>query len=108
MLMKLTLVDSYRPTRKEYLIFNLKLGAFNFSQTVINVLAPEYQAARVYDLYNFYTLQDLTSHPAVIMLPYSVMSYRLTELYTMGIPLFIPSISADPKKSRPYLQLKIL
>jgi len=86
-----TPVDSYHPAKNEYLIFSLKLGAHAFSQTVINVLAPEYKAVRVYDLYNFYTLQDLTSHPAVIMLPYSVMSYRLTELYALGIPLFIPS-----------------
>ena len=86
-----TPVDSYHPIRKEYLIFTLKVGANAFSQTVINILEPEYKAVRVYDLYTFYSLKDLTSHPAVIMLPYSVMSYRLTELYTMGIPLFIPS-----------------
>ena len=86
-----TPVDSYHPSRNEYLIFSLKSGAHAFSQAVINILAPEYKAVRVYDLYNFYTLQDLTCHPAVIMLPYSVMSYRLTELYALGIPLFIPS-----------------
>ncbi len=54
-------------------------------------LQPEFSAERVYDIYSFYTVKDLASHPAIIMLPYSVMSYRLTELYALGIPLFMPS-----------------
>ena len=83
--------NAYNPTRKQFLIFSVKDAARHFLSNVVSFMWPEFEAVRVYDLYNFYTLQDLASHPAVIMLPYSVMSYRLTELYALGIPLFIPS-----------------
>ena len=81
----------YNPTKKEYLIFCLREGARDFIQKVKTTLAPEFSAQRVYDVYDFYTLKDLATHPAVIMLPYSVMSYRFTELYALAIPLFLPS-----------------
>ena len=81
----------YNPVKEEFLIFCLKEGGKEFIQNVKQVLQPEFKAERAYDLYKFYTVKDLTSHPAVIMLPYSVMSYRLTELYALSIPLFMPS-----------------
>ena len=81
----------YNPTRKEFLIFCLRGGGNYFIQNVKQALQPEFFAERVYDLYKFYTAKDLANHPAIIMLPYSVMSYRLTELYAMAIPLFMPS-----------------
>ena len=31
-------------------------------------------------------------HRAVIYLPYAVMSYKITELYALNIPLFFPSM----------------
>ena len=64
----------------------------NFIQGVKETLQPELSADHVHDIYNFYQSKDLVNHPGVISLPYSVMSYRTVELYTMGIPLFIPSI----------------
>ena len=81
----------YNPIKKEFLIFCLREGGRDFIQKVKMALQPEYMAERVYDVYSFYTVKDLASHPAIIMLPYSVMSYRLTELYALGIPLFMPS-----------------
>ena len=81
----------YNPTRNEFLIFCVREGAKYFISNVVSFLSPEFSAVRVYDLYTTYTLQNLASHRAVIMLPYSVMSYRLTELYALSIPLFIPS-----------------
>ena len=62
----------------------------DFVNGVQNAIKPT-KAEFVYDLYQQYQPSDLIQHPAVIMLPYSVMSYRLTELYGMSIPLFIPS-----------------
>ena len=50
------------------------------------------KAEWVYKLYSYYTVDDLNNHPAVIILPYSVMSYRITELYALGIPIFILSL----------------
>ena len=43
-------------------------------------------------LYKEYSFSDLVHHRAIIFLPYAVMTYKLTEFYTMGIPLFIPSM----------------
>ena len=39
-----------------------------------------------------YSFSDLVHHRAIIFLPYAVMTYKLTEFYTMGIPLFVPSM----------------
>ena len=39
-----------------------------------------------------YTLSDLTNHHAIVYMPHSVMSYTLTELYSLTVPLFIPSM----------------
>ena len=63
-----------------------------FIQRVKEVLSPEFSAEQVYVVYQKYTTEDLGRHRAVISLPYSVMSYRTTELYALGMPLFIPSI----------------
>ena len=43
-------------------------------------------------MYPKYTPEDLGRHRAVVTLPYSVMSYKTTELYALGMPLFVPSI----------------
>ncbi len=54
-------------------------------------MTAELKAIHFHDLYPTYTLHDLVSHPAIIMLPYSVMSYKLTEFYALSIPIFVPS-----------------
>jgi hypothetical protein len=76
--------------RQKGLIFNMNPGE-EFVRNVKEALEPEMIAEWVYTLYPFYTIEDLVSHPAVIMLPYSVMSYRFTELYALAIPIFVPS-----------------
>lgn len=81
----------HKPTKLDILIFCLREGARDFIRRAKMALSPEIRSEFVYDLYNTYTLDDLSNHPAIVMLPYSVMSYRLTELYSLKIPLFIPS-----------------
>ena len=44
-------------------------------------------------LYKFYSFSDLVHHRAVVVLAYATMTYKLSELYTLGIPLFVPSMS---------------
>ena len=51
----------------------------------------KFQANFVYDLYQRYEISDLLKHQAIIFFPYSVMSFKLTELYSLAIPLFMPS-----------------
>jgi hypothetical protein len=43
-------------------------------------------------LYGNYELQQIANHRAVVLLPYAVLSYGITELYALEIPMFIPSI----------------
>lgn len=81
----------YQPVKPEYLIFTVKEGIEKFISGVKHALAPKFKAEFVHKLYKFYSDEDLTSHPAIISLPYSVMSNRLTEWYNLAIPLFIPS-----------------
>ncbi len=78
----------YNPTKEELLIVT---QSKSFSSEVIKALQPEMKSVNYKDLYPTYTLQDLVSHRAIIMLPYSVMSYKLTEFYSLSIPLFVPS-----------------
>lgn len=43
------------------------------------------------DLYAHYTAADLRAHRAVIYYPLSVMSYKLTDLYALNVPILIPN-----------------
>ena len=82
--------DEYNPTKEEYLIFTVHSKVPTFITEVQKSIQP-LKANFVYDIYKHYTPSDLVQHPAIIFLPYSVMSYRLTEVYNMAIPLFFPS-----------------
>ena len=76
--------------RQKGLIFNVQPGT-DFLRQVKETLEPEMIAEWVYTLYPFYKIEDLVRHPAIVMLPYSVMSYRFTEMYALAIPIFVPS-----------------
>ena len=43
-------------------------------------------------LYGNYKLEQVVSHPAVIIIPHSVHTQTFVEFYALGIPIFIPSI----------------
>eukprot|EP00668_Euglena_longa_P014783 GGOE01018808.1.p3 GENE.GGOE01018808.1~~GGOE01018808.1.p3 ORF type:complete len:296 (+),score=74.15 GGOE01018808.1:709-1596(+) len=38
-----------------------------------------------------YNFSQLATHPAVVLVPYAVLTYSMTELYSLGIPMFVPS-----------------
>ena len=76
-----------------FLIFKWRDDEEDFVQDIKEAFAPELSAEYVYDLYREgYQPEDLAKHRAVITLPYSVMSYRTSELYALAIPLFVPSL----------------
>ena len=76
-----------------FLIFKWRDDEEDFVQDIKEAFAPELSAEYVYDLYKEgYQPEDLAKHRAVITLPYSVMSYRTSELYALAIPLFVPSL----------------
>ncbi|CAF4491930.1 unnamed protein product, partial [Rotaria magnacalcarata] len=55
-------------------------------------LNSSFQFASAKILYGHYHLQQIADHRAVVLLPYAVLSYGITELYALGIPMFVPTI----------------
>ena len=56
------------------------------------ILNCSFQFDTVKRLYGHYQLEQIAHHRAVVLLPYAVLSYGITELYALGIPIFVPSI----------------
>ena len=77
--------NTYAPKRDEIL-------AFGTWDNRLHTQISKVKIRSVWNLYPRYTLADLVSHRAVVYLPYAVMSYKLTELYSLCIPLFMPSM----------------
>ncbi len=48
--------------------------------------------SHIRSIYKRYTLQELANHPAIVILPYAVMSYSIVEFYAINLPMFVPSI----------------
>ena len=48
--------------------------------------------SHIRSIYKRYTLQELANHPAIVILPYAVMSYSIVEFYAINLPIFVPSI----------------
>ena len=78
--------NSYAPKRNEIL-------AFGVWDNRLNNKISKFHIKPVHKIYPRYQLSNLVSHPAVVFLPYSVMSYKLTEIYSLCIPLFMPSMN---------------
>ncbi len=81
-------IHPFNPTRGE-ILFVSHMGKKG-DKLVAQV--KKFSIVNVYSLYKRYTLSDLVSHRAVVYIPYSVMSYKLSEIYSLGIPLFVPSV----------------
>lgn len=47
--------------------------------------------SHIRDLYPEYKYTDLSSHTAIVLLPYQVSFMSLFEFYRMEIPMFVPS-----------------
>ncbi|XP_061179250.1 uncharacterized protein LOC133187875 isoform X2 [Saccostrea echinata] len=76
----------YTPTKKEILVF------FSGGKIPKAITKTNFNMTILHHKYKHYTLNDLTSYPAVIFFPYAVHSYKITELYSLNIPLFFPSL----------------
>jgi len=50
-----------------------------------------YEFKHIRKVYKRYTLDQLANHRAIILFPYAVMSYSITDFYASKIPLFVPS-----------------
>ena len=83
-----TETNPYNPTRDEILCVS-RMG----DATTATLLAQvsKFTIVDVYKHYTRYELSDLVAHRAVVYFPYAAMSYKLSEFYGLGIPLFMPS-----------------
>ena len=83
--------NTYTPTRDEIPIFPQRAGYNNWDERFV----IDIKKVKIVDfkkLYKWYSFSNLVHHRAIVFLPYAVMTYKLTEFYTMGIPLFVPSM----------------
>ena len=83
---------TYAPSRNEILIFARETFGFNNWDERFLTDTKRVKIVNVKKLYKSYTFSELAKHRAVVFVAYAVMTYKLTELYTMGIPLFLPSL----------------
>ena len=79
----------YNPTREEIPIF---VRSQHYWKDGFKSKIKKYKIVDVKQLYPWFQFSDLVKHRAAIYLPYAVMSYKMTELYALNIPLFFPSM----------------
>lgn len=102
--------NRYLPTKQEILIapargVNSKLAKELFDELGLyqksiiknnniksNILQNnELKIAHIRDLYSYFKYTDISSHPALIILPYQISFMSFFEFYRMEIPMFVPT-----------------
>ncbi|XP_052788969.1 uncharacterized protein LOC128223697 isoform X2 [Mya arenaria] len=73
----------FKPTEAEILVAG-------YNKAMIGKV-KSFKLIEIHKKYKHYTSNDLLRHRAIIYIPYSVMSYKLTDFYSINIPLFMPS-----------------
>lgn len=74
----------YKPVKEDILLVSQEIP--NYIKSIKRVKIVHFR-----DKYQNYLLSDVVSHPALVFLPYSVMSFKFTEFYSLNVPLFVPS-----------------
>lgn len=96
----------YKPSRREVLLapargvhqtiqrnLQTSLVSFNNANTQQKGSNLTIEIVPIRTLYpGHYQYDDLTTHPAVVILPYQVSVMSVFELYRMGIPMFVPCV----------------
>lgn len=80
----------FTQARPEILIGPLQLLGSPELGPLTEAARGKYTFALAKVLYGRYELQNIADHRAVVVTPYAVMSWGLTELYALGIPIFTP------------------
>jgi len=81
----------YNPTRNDIPVFARTVGTDNWDERFITAM-KHIKVKKYATSSPTYTFDDLVKFRAIVYLPYAVMSYKITEFYSMGIPLFFPSM----------------
>ena len=82
----------YKPTRPEIILFLCKWNPGFFWDRRFVTEIKKFKIVNFRELYHNFLFSNFVQHRAAVFLPYAVMSYKITELYRMGIPLFFPSM----------------
>ena len=83
-------IDSYQPDKREIAI--ISPNSTHFHKKIISFLEPKFSLMSFNDMINVPPSKDLEKYSAVLLFPTDVVSYSLTELYALTIPIFVPSI----------------
>lgn len=73
----------YQPKRPEILLGPLRSAAVE-PEELTAATGGRYSFIGVKRLYKHYTLEQIANHRAVVLLPYAVMSYGITEVRGVG------------------------
>lgn len=84
--------NTYAPSRDEIPLFVRRHPDFSNWDERFETNITKVKLVELEKLYKHYSFSDLVQHRAIVFLPYAVMTYKMTELYTMSIPLFFPSM----------------
>ena len=83
-------IDSYQPDNRKIAI--ISSNSTHVQKKITNSLSPEFSVMSFNDITNVLPSKELGKYSAVLLFPTDVVSYSLTELYALTIPLFVPSI----------------
>ena len=87
--------NPYSATKKSIIVFGVRDDKVAHRPNLakdMNEIVKKYEIVDVYKLYPHLTFSDLVKHRAVIFIPNAVMSYKITEIYSLSIPMIFPSI----------------
>ena len=85
------LTMEYQPIKES--IFCLQARFTNLHTLVFDVKGYDFKFPPLFSgiFWQHFELNEIVKHKAIVMFPYSVHAYKLTELYSVGIPIFVPS-----------------
>ena len=88
--------NPYSPTKESIIVFGVRDDNVAHRPNLakdMNEIVKKYEIVDAYQLYPHWTFSDLAKHRAVIFIPYAVMTYKITEIYSLSIPMIFPSIA---------------
>lgn len=82
----------YTQSRPEILIGPLQAESSPYTDTLNQAAAGKFTFIAVKALYRPFRLQDIANHRAVVIMPKTCMSWGISDIYALGVPMFVPSI----------------
>ena len=80
----------FQPDQKQIAI--ISSNATHFQKKITNILGPDFTSVSFSGMKNGPATKEMRKYLAAILFPNNVVSYSLTKLYELKIPIFVPSI----------------